>query len=133
MPKIEKKLKKYATAISVVVAVGIVVFGFLTVGATAALDDYVFFAILAIITPTAALSYIDYRWRKAIDEHLPDLFRSIVQAQETGMTLPKAIEEATKRDYGPLTPELKKMVVQMSWGSASKMRFQLLPNASAQC
>ena len=118
MPKIDKKLKKYATAISVAIAVGIVVLGFLTVGATAALDDYVFFAILAVISPVAALSYIDYRWRKAIDEHLPDLFRSIVQAQEIGMTLTKALEEATKRDYGPLTPELKKMVVQISWGAS---------------
>jgi flagellar protein FlaJ len=49
---------------------------------------------------------------------LPDLFRSIVQAQETGMTLPQALEEAAKRDYGPLTSELKKMTVQISWGSA---------------
>jgi flagellar protein FlaJ len=62
------------------------------------------------------LSYVDYKWRKAIDEHLPDLFRSIVQAQETGMTLPQAIEEASKRDYGPLTVELKKMAAQISWG-----------------
>ena len=118
MPKVDKKLKKYATAASVVIAVGIVVFGLLTVGFGAALDDYVFFAIVAVISPIAVLSYIDYHWRKAVDEHLPDLFRSIVQAQETGMTLPKALEEAAKRDYGPLTSELKKMVVQISWGAS---------------
>jgi flagellar protein FlaJ len=51
-----------------------------------------------------------------VDEHLPDLFRSIVQAQETGMTLPQALEEAAKRDYGPLTAELRKMTAQISWG-----------------
>ena len=115
MPKVDKKLKKYATAASIVVAVVIVVFGTLTVGATAALDDYVFFAVLIAMSPIAILSYINFRWRKGVDEHLPELFRSIVQAQETGMTLPRAIEEATKRNYGPLTPELKKMAVQMSW------------------
>jgi flagellar protein FlaJ len=32
------------------------------------------------------------------------------------MTLPQAIEEASKRDYGPLTEELKKMAAQISWG-----------------
>jgi flagellar protein FlaJ len=32
------------------------------------------------------------------------------------MTLPQALEEASKRNYGPLTSELKKMVAQMSWG-----------------
>jgi flagellar protein FlaJ len=79
-------------------------------------DEVVFFAIIATVFPPAILIYLDYRWRKAIDEHLPDLFRSIVQAQETGMTLPQALEEAAKRDYGPLTVELRKMTAQISWG-----------------
>ena len=118
MPKIENRTKKIVIAVSVVVAVAIVLFGYFTVGVSAALDDFVFFSLLAIISPIALLNYIDYRWRKAVDEHLPDLFRSIVQAQEIGMTLPKALEEAAKRDYGPLTPELKKMTAQISWGSS---------------
>ena len=118
MPKIDKKLKEYATIASVGVAVALVVFGAFAGGATAVLDDYVFLAIIILISPLAILSYIDFRWRKGVDEHLPELFHSIVDAQETGMTLPKAIEEATKRNYGPLTPELKRMAVQMSWGAS---------------
>ena len=118
MPKIDKKLKEYATIASVGVAVALAVFGAFAGGATAVLDDYVFLAIIILISPLAILSYIDFRWRKGVDEHLPELFHSIVDAQETGMTLPKAIEEATKRNYGPLTPELKRMAVQMSWGAS---------------
>ena len=118
MPKVDKKIKKIAITVSAVIAICIVVFGSVTVGFTAALDDLVFFGLIAAMSPVAILSYIDYRWRKAVDEHLPDLFRSIVQAQETGMTLPKALEDAAKRDYGPLTTELKKMTVQISWGSS---------------
>ena len=34
------------------------------------------------------------------------------------MTLPNALEEAAKRDYGPLTSELKRMTVQISWGAS---------------
>jgi flagellar protein FlaJ len=118
MPKIEKRTRKIVSAVSVLVAMGIILFGYFTAGASAGLDDYVFFSLLAVISPIALLNYIDYRWRKAVDEHLPDLFRSIVQAQETGMTLPRALEEAAKRDYGPLTSELKKMTVQISWGAS---------------
>jgi flagellar protein FlaJ len=118
MPKIESRTKKIAVVASVLLAVAIVLFGYFTVGFSVALDDFVFFGLLAVISPIALLNYIDYRWRKAVDEHLPDLFRSIVQAQETGMTLPKALEEAAKRDYGPLTPELKKMTIQISWGAS---------------
>ncbi len=118
MPKIESRTKKIVITVSVLIAIAIVLFGYFTVGVSAALDDFVFFSLLTIISPIVLLNYLDYRWRKAIDEHLPDLFRSIVQAQETGMTLPKALEEAAKRDYGPLTPELKKMTVQISWGAS---------------
>ena len=118
MPKVDKKIKRIAVAASAVTAVAIIVFGYFTVGVSAALDDFVFFALVTLISPVAFLNYVDYRWRKAVDEHLPDLFRSMVQAQETGMTLPKALEEAAKRDYGPLTSELKRMTVQISWGAS---------------
>jgi flagellar protein FlaJ len=118
MPKIESGTKKIVILATVLVATAIVLFGYFTVGVSAALDDFVFFGFLAVVSPIALVNYVDYRWRKAVDEHLPDLFRSIVQAQETGMTLPKALEEAAARDYGPLTPELKKMTVQISWGAS---------------
>jgi flagellar protein FlaJ len=32
------------------------------------------------------------------------------------MTLPQALEEASKRNYGPLTAEMRKMTAQISWG-----------------
>ena len=118
MPKIESRTKKVVIAVSVLIAAAIVLLGYFIVGFSAALDDFVFLGFLAMISPITFVNYVDYRWRKAVDEHLPDLFRSIVQAQETGMTLPKAVEEAAERDYGPLTPELKKMAVQISWGSS---------------
>jgi flagellar protein FlaJ len=118
MPKIENETKKVVIAVSVLIAVATVLFGYLAVGVSAELDEFVFFGFLAGVSPIALVNYVEYRWRKMIDEHLPDLFRSIVQAQETGMTLPKALEEAAERDYGPLTPELKKMTVQISWGAS---------------
>ncbi len=118
MPKITKDIRRISVGISNAIAVCIVILGYINVGFTAALDDYIFFALIAEMVPFAVLNYIDFRWRKAVDEHLPDLFRSIVQAQETGMTLPRALEEAAKRDYGPLTSELKKMTVQISWGAS---------------
>jgi flagellar protein FlaJ len=116
MPKIDSKLKKISWVISAASAIAIILFGVLIFWGTSTFDELVFFAIIAAAFPPAILSYVDYRWKRAIDEHLPDLFRSIVQAQETGMTLPQALEEAAKRDYGPLTVELRKMTAQISWG-----------------
>ena len=116
MPKVEREVKKFAWIASILSAVIIVLFGLIAFWGTATFDEFVFFAIIVAVSPPAILDYVDYKWRKAIDEHLPDLFRSIVQAQQTGMTLPQALEEASKRDYGPLTNELKKMTAQISWG-----------------
>lgn len=116
MPKIEKRVKKIAWIVSVSLAIIIVIFAYFLLWGTTVFDEFVFFAVIIAVSPPAILSYIDHRWRKAVEEHLPDLFRSIVQAQETGMTLPQALEEAAKRDYGPLTAELKKMTAQISWG-----------------
>jgi len=116
MPKIERKVKKITWVVSAASASTIIVFGLLTYWGNSLFDEAVFFAIIAAVFPPAILTYLDYQWRKAVDEHLPDLFRSIVQAQETGMTLPQALEDAAKRDYGPLTAELRKMTTQISWG-----------------
>ncbi|MGB9135623.1 MAG: type II secretion system F family protein [Candidatus Bathyarchaeia archaeon] len=116
MPKVEMKEKKIAWAVSVTLAVAISATAVLTLRDKPLFEDYLFFTAVVAVFPPAVLDYMDYRWKKSIDERFPDLFRSIVQAQQTGLTLPQAMEEASKRNYGPLTAELKKMVNQMSWG-----------------
>jgi len=123
MPRVDNKLKKITWIVSIALALAIVSYGLLRFWSSAVLDEFIFFAIIVSVFPSAMLTYVDYEWQRAIDEHLPDLFRSIVQAQETGMTLPQAIEEASKRDYGPLTVELKKMTAQMSWGMSFEESF----------
>ena len=116
MPKIERKLRRITCVVSVALALAIIFLDVFVFWGTLTFDELVFFAIIAAIFPLTILTYVDYRWRRGIDGHLPDLFRSIVQAQETGMTLPQALEEAARRNYGPLTAELRKMTAQISWG-----------------
>lgn len=116
MPKIGKQVKRIVYITSASSAIIIVVFAYFKFWGSSTFDECVFFAFILAICPPTILNYADYRWRRSVDNHLPDLFRSIVQAQETGMTLPQALEEASKRDYGPLTSELRKMNSQISWG-----------------
>jgi flagellar protein FlaJ len=116
LPKIESWEKKIAWTVSISLGILIVVVAFFTHFGSKIFDEFVLLAVAVAVFPPSVLDYIDYRWRKSIDQHLPDLFRTIVQAQQTGMTLSQALEEASKRDYGPLTKELRKMVAQISWG-----------------
>ena len=124
MPKIEPREKKIAWIASVSIALAVIVNAALTLLYSPLFDEYILLAVVVAVFPPAVLDYVDYRWKKSIDEHLPDLFRSIVQAQESGMALPQAIEEASKRRYGALSDELKKMTSQMSWGMSFEEALQ---------
>ncbi|MEA2089443.1 MAG: type II secretion system F family protein [Thermoproteota archaeon] len=117
MPKIERWEKNIAWIVSTSLGAAIIVTACLTFWRKPLFDEYLMLAVMVTVFPPAVLEYVNYRWKKAVDEHLPDLFRSIVQGQQTGMTLSCALEEASKRNYGPLTGELKKMMVQVSWGT----------------
>lgn len=116
MPKIETWEKKIAWMVSGTLGITICVTAILLLRGNPLFDEYFLLAVVITVFPPAVLDYADYRWKRSVDKHLPDLFRSIVQAQKTGMTLPQALEEASKRNYGGMTKELQKMVAQMSWG-----------------
>ncbi len=126
MPKIKKWEMKIAWGVSSFLGVTIVATAFLTLQGKTLFDEYLLLALVITVFPPAVLDYLDYLWKKSIDKHLPDLLRGIVQAQKTGMTVPQAIEEASKRRYGSLSKELKRMVAQMSWGVPLEEALQSL-------
>jgi len=126
MPKVEKWEKKISWIVSSFLGVIIVVTACITLLGKPLFDEYLLLAVVVTVFPPAVLDYVDYRWKRSIDKYLPDLLRSIVQVQKIGMTLPQAIEEASKRRYGSLTKELKKMVAQMSWGVPFEEALQSL-------
>lgn len=116
MPRIMKWEKKLTWCISAILGAFIVIVAFSLGYEGKNLDEFILLAVTVAVFPPSIVDYLDYRWKRSIDQNLPDLFRTIVQAQKTGMTLPQALEEVSKRDYGPLTKELKKMNAQISWG-----------------
>ncbi|MFQ5978196.1 MAG: type II secretion system F family protein [Candidatus Heimdallarchaeota archaeon] len=86
---------------------------------------------LTVLFAPAGFAYLrEMRWRQGIDEHLPDLLREIGDAQKTGLPLPRAIKEASKHDYGPLTAELRKMAAKISWGISFQKGIQSLSDSA---
>ncbi len=121
MPKVTQKTQNLIWGISVSVGVlmgtlaALVWFEVFNSGPITA-SDFIAFAILFTITPPSVAVYIDETWRSGIDANLPNLLRDITDAQRTGLSLPRAVTESSKRNYGPLTPELQKMAAKISWG-----------------
>lgn len=124
MPRVERREKQTAWVVSLALASVVFVTAVLRLWGLPIFDEYVVLAIVVALFPSAVLDYVDYRWRRSIDEHLPDLYRAIVQSEKTGMTLTQAVEEASKRRYGSLTAELKRMVAHMSWGKSFEEALQ---------
>jgi len=78
--------------------------------------DFAIFAILVLIAPYGFYEYSIYRKIDLMEERFPEFLRDLAESRKAGLTMAKAVENAAKGDYGYLTPEIKKMAVQISWG-----------------
>jgi len=122
MPKIPQKTQTtiWVVSISLGVAMGaiaaLIFAGLINLGENITASDFIAFGILLTISPPSIAFFIDNNWRSGIDANLPNLLRDIADAQRTGLSLPRAVSESSKRNYGPLTPELQKMAAKISWG-----------------
>jgi len=83
-------------------------------------NEIFLFGVLAIIIPYAILDYENQRWISAIEDQMPLLVRGVSESQETGLTLVQALEKVVddKMIGHPLSDEVKKLIVQMSWGAS---------------
>ncbi|MCK5182885.1 MAG: type II secretion system F family protein [Candidatus Heimdallarchaeota archaeon] len=122
MPKIPQKTQTTIWVISISIGVAMGVFAALifanlfNLNPNIRASDFIAIGILFTIAPPSVAFFIDNNWRSGIDTNLPNLLRDIADAQRTGLSLPRAVTESSKRNYGPLTPELQKMAAKISWG-----------------
>ncbi len=78
--------------------------------------NWLVIAILAFIGPYGFFMARKQREVKQIERRLPDFLRDVAEAGRFGMTLAEAIVVSSGGRYGKLTPEIKKMAAQISWG-----------------
>jgi len=74
------------------------------------------FAILAGIVPLTLLQLRDVQRKDSIDRNLPLFLLALTSAVQSGANLIKAIEHTAERNMGALTPELKNLRANISWG-----------------
>ena len=74
------------------------------------------FAILAGVVPLTLLQLRDVQRRDSIDRNLPLFLLALTSAVQSGANLIKAIEHTAERNMGSLTPELKNLRANISWG-----------------
>jgi len=91
-------------------------YGFGVLFTTTMIDDVFVFALLIAIVPLAALDLKEALRVSSIEASLPNFFRDVAGMNDSGMTLPHAIHIVSEGEYGALTPHIRKLDTEMSWG-----------------
>jgi len=76
------------------------------------------FGLLIAFTFPAIVEFNNYRWGRQVDRNIPRLLRDVTEAVRSGVTLPRALEEASKRDYGPISKELEHAISMFILGAS---------------
>jgi flagellar protein FlaJ len=120
-------VNKNVTRLIVYVVSGVLVSIFIILGILSILGifggflGYVDYFVFALLSGTGILGFYEslhVRRITKIDGIFPDFVRDLAESRRAGMTFTKAILFASKGDYGILTPEIKKISQQVSWGGS---------------
>lgn len=87
-------------------------------------DVGIIFAILIGIVPLTLLQLKEIKRRDSIDRNLPLFLLALVSAVQSGANLIKAIEQTADRNMGSLTPELKNLRANITWGMPIEDAFE---------
>ena len=55
-------------------------------------------------------------WIRKLEHEIPNFLKDVAESNSSGLTIYNGIRTASKGNYGPFTPELKKVNSQLSWG-----------------
>jgi flagellar protein FlaJ len=115
--KARSLMDKYRTLLMLVgAALAIALISFLFTGGEGPFGFILVGCFFLVAIPYAIFVFMENRKIQGIETHFPDFLRDVAESNRAGMTLPKAITNAGKSDYGALTQEVRKMSSKLSWG-----------------
>ena len=91
-------------------------------------DVGVIFGVLAMIVPLTMLQVKESQRKDSIDRNLPLFLLALSSAVQSGANLIRAIETTAERNMGALTPELKNLRANLSWGMPVEDSFENFAN-----
>ena len=86
-------------------------------------------ALIAVVPPSY-IFYSKYKITKEIEEEFIVFVKDLSQSINSGMTLPLALEQSTRKDYGFLNSYVKNMSAQVNWGIPFKKALTIFADKS---
>ena len=87
-------------------------------------DMGLIFGILVGIVPLTIHQLKEVQRRDNIDRNMPMFLLALLSSVQSGANLIKAIEQAAERNLGALSPELKNLKANLSWGTPMEEAFE---------
>jgi archaeal flagellar protein FlaJ len=105
-------------------------------GGSLLIDNMIAIGTACALAPIAFVAFVNYRFVKSVETNLPRFLRDILQGTDSGLILPKALLEAAKQDYGPVSYQMGIAMTKFSMGydfgrsimeASQKMRHPFAP------
>ena len=93
-------------------------------GSTTIKDVGIIFGIMVGIIPLTIHQLREVQRRDSVDRNMPVFLLALLSSVQSGSNLIKAIEQAAERNLGALTPELKNLKANISWGTPIEEAFE---------
>ena len=87
-------------------------------------DVGLIFGILVGVIPLTIHQLKEVQRKDSIDRNMPIFLLALLSSVQSGANLIKAIEQAADRNLGALTPELKNLRANLSWGTSPDEAFE---------
>ena len=79
------------------------------------IDDIIIWSALIACIPLALFQWMENKRVFSLEESLPNFFRDVAGMNDSGMTLPNAINNVAQGEYGALTVYIRRLNAEMSW------------------
>lgn len=110
------KIKPIVYLVSISMAVISSTLLYLILGLTYDFRLSITLALAISLSPIAVFQILDSKLCTEIDENLERFLMDLADAQLSGITMIRALEEAANRSYGALTGDIRYMVARIQWG-----------------
>ena len=90
------------------------------------LNNSLALGILILLVFPAIIEYNNNHWFRGIDVNTPVLLNDVTESVKSGIPLYRALEDATIRDYGPISKPLEQVVVKLHLGTDFKGALEWL-------
>ena len=82
------------------------------------------FGVITGIVPVTLLQLKEVQRKDSVDKHMPVFLLALLSSVQSGANLIKAIEQTANRNLGALTPALKNLKANISWGMPMDEAFE---------